>query len=181
MNSILLCAFLFLFFTSDKCWGKSHPKPDCGYPPSQWCRTLEIAVECGVQKQCMELYATRPDPSVPPVEVTVYYESLCPGCRSFMTEQLFPTWIMLRDIMRVHLVPYGNAKELSKENSFSCQHGEPECQANIIEACILNVTSYAAFPVIYCMVSSSDVIKAAPSVCILLSMLALHVLSPYTA
>ncbi|XP_036442514.1 gamma-interferon-inducible lysosomal thiol reductase [Colossoma macropomum] len=163
MNSFLICAFLFLFYMSEECQGKSHPKPSCGYPPSQWCRTLEIAVECGVQKQCMELLATRPDPSVPPVEVTVYYESLCPGCRSFLTEQLFPTWTMLRDIMRVHLVPYGNTKELPELNSFSCQHGEPECKANIIEACILNVTDHAAFPVIHCMVSSSDVMKAAPS------------------
>ncbi|KAL7866720.1 hypothetical protein AOLI_G00145340 [Acnodon oligacanthus] len=141
----------------------THEGFDVNVKIPEWCRTLEIAVECGVQKQCMELLATRPDPTIPPVEVTVYYESLCPGCRSFLTEQLFPTWMMLRDIMRVHLVPYGNTKELPERNSFSCQHGEPECQANIIEACILNVTDHAAFPVIHCMASSSDVIKAAPS------------------
>lgn len=161
MNSFVSCVLLYLFFIFEKCDGKSHPKPSCGYPPSQWCRTLEIAVECGVQKQCMELNATRPDPSVPPVEVTVYYESLCPGCRSFLTEQLFPTWTMLKDIMMVHLVPYGNAEELPSQNSFLCQHGEPECKANIFEACILNVTGQAAFPIIYCMASSSDVINAA--------------------
>ncbi|MCI4383591.1 hypothetical protein PGIGA_G00028250 [Pangasianodon gigas] len=141
--------------------GAKTDSHSCGYPPSQWCSSLEIAVECGVQKQCLELNATRPDPSVPPVEVAVYYESLCPGCRTFLTGQLFPTWTMLRDIMRVHLVPYGNAKELPEQNLFSCQHGNQECQANMMEACILNVTGHAAFPIIHCMESSSDVINAA--------------------
>ncbi|XP_053491594.1 gamma-interferon-inducible lysosomal thiol reductase [Ictalurus furcatus] len=158
MNWLSIYAFLFFFFIFKKCQTDSH---SCGYPPSLWCSSLEIAVECGVQKQCMELNATRPVPSSPPVEVSVYYESFCPGCRTFLTGQLFPTWTMLGDIMRVHLVPYGNAKELPEQNLFSCQHGKLECQANMIEACILNVTGHAAFPVIYCMESSSDVINAA--------------------
>ncbi|XP_066504219.1 gamma-interferon-inducible lysosomal thiol reductase [Hoplias malabaricus] len=224
MNSFL--NFVILFFITERCEGMAHPKPSCGYPPSQWCRTLEIAVECGVRKQCMELFVTRPDPSVSPVDLIVYYESLCPGCRSFLTEQLFPTWTMLRDIMRVHLVPYGNAEvrkqcmelfvtrpdpsvspvdlivyyeslcpgcrsflteqlfptwtmlrdimrvhlvpygnaeDLPEQNSFLCQHGELECRANMIETCVLNVTDHAALSVIHCMVSSSDVIKSAPS------------------
>lgn len=63
-----------------------------------------------VQKQCLELRATRPNVTVPPVELTLYYESLCPGCRDFITQQLYPTWTLLRDILRVNLVPYGNAK-----------------------------------------------------------------------
>ncbi|XP_042589336.1 gamma-interferon-inducible lysosomal thiol reductase-like isoform X2 [Cyprinus carpio] len=81
----------------------------------------------------MELNATRPDAVVPPVEITLYYESLCPGCRALLTEQLFPTWILLKDIMNVNLVPFGNAKELPEDNIFSCQHGEPECYINIVE------------------------------------------------
>lgn len=66
-----------------------------------------------VQKQCMEVRATRLNTAVPPVAVTLYYESLCPACRMFITQQLFPTWTMLHDIMTVTLVPYGNAKVCS--------------------------------------------------------------------
>ncbi|KAG7269133.1 hypothetical protein CRUP_016978 [Coryphaenoides rupestris] len=63
-----------------------------------------------VQKQCMELKATRASPSRPPVDVTVYYDSLCPGCRGFLTQRLFPAWTMLQDIMTLTLVPYGNVQ-----------------------------------------------------------------------
>uniref|UniRef100_UPI003AAE91B7 gamma-interferon-inducible lysosomal thiol reductase-like n=1 Tax=Centroberyx gerrardi TaxID=166262 RepID=UPI003AAE91B7 len=157
----LLAVFL-LFFTDQSSEGKSHPKPSCPYPPSQWCRSLEIALECKVQKQCMELTATRPDPAVPPVVVSLYYESLCPGCRAFITQQLFPTWTMLKDIMTVNLIPYGNAKELPSANSpFTCQHGQPECLGNMIEACIINSAGHAAFQVINCMESAANVLNAA--------------------
>ncbi|XP_077439977.1 gamma-interferon-inducible lysosomal thiol reductase-like isoform X1 [Vanacampus margaritifer] len=140
----------------------SHPKPSCRYPPSQWCRSLQIAVECKVQKQCMELSAIRPKEEVPPVSVTLYYESLCPACRVFITQQLFPTWSMLQEIMKVTLVPYGNAKELVSGNTtFACQHGEPECRGNMIEACILHLTGPTAFQTIYCMESAADVLSAA--------------------
>ncbi|XP_019730878.1 gamma-interferon-inducible lysosomal thiol reductase [Hippocampus comes] len=140
----------------------SHPQPSCRYPPSQWCRSLEIAVECKVQKQCMELSAVRPKEAAPPVSVALYYECLCPGCRSFITQQLFPTWSMLQDIMNVTLVPYGNAKELVSDNTtFTCQHGEPECHGNMIEACILHLCGPAAFHIIYCMESAADVLSAA--------------------
>ncbi|CAB1421897.1 unnamed protein product [Pleuronectes platessa] len=141
----------------------SHPKPPaCRYPPSQWCRSLEIAIECKVQKQCMELNATRPNRAVPPVSVSLYYETLCPACRLFITQQLFPTWTMLQDIMAVTLVPYGNAKEVSSGNSpYTCQHGEPECKGNLIEACIINITRHSALQIISCMESAANVLNAA--------------------
>ncbi|KAM3620395.1 uncharacterized protein V6R79_022479 [Siganus canaliculatus] len=140
----------------------SHPKPACRYPPSQWCRSLQIAIACKVQKQCMELNATRPKQVVPPVSVTLYYESLCPACRVFISQQLFPTWSMLHDIMTVTLVPYGNAQELSSANApFSCQHGEAECRGNMIEACIIHLTGHSALQIISCMESAADVLDAA--------------------
>lgn len=70
---------------------------------------------------------------------------------------------MLHDIMEVKLVPYGNAQELPSGNSpFTCEHGEPECHSNMIEACILHsVGLYSAFPVIDCMESAANVLAAA--------------------
>ncbi|XP_063058081.1 gamma-interferon-inducible lysosomal thiol reductase [Engraulis encrasicolus] len=161
----LLALFLCVTFNICEGTGVDHKKP-CGYPPSQWCRSLEIAIECGVQKQCLELRATSPNTTVPLVEVTLYYESLCNGCRSFITQQLYPTWTLLKDIMAVNLVPYGNAQEM--QNAVICQHGEPECHGNMIEACILHSSSHdEAFHIINCMESAANVLNAAQP-CLLL-------------
>ena len=45
------------------------------------------------------------------VKVALYYESLCPGCREFLTHQLYPACKKLYsiDILDITLVPYGNA------------------------------------------------------------------------
>ena len=47
-----------------------------------------------------------------PVNVTLYYESLCPGCHQFILESLIPTWEKVKNIglMSVVLRPYGNAR-----------------------------------------------------------------------
>ncbi|CAL8261866.1 unnamed protein product [Arctogadus glacialis] len=58
----------------------------------------------------MELSATRQ--RRPPVAVALYYDSLCPGSRLFLTQQLFPTWTLLQDVMELTLVPYGNTQGL---------------------------------------------------------------------
>lgn len=136
----------------------------CSYPPSKWCSSLDSAIQCGVLKQCLESNFTRSHQTAAPVQVGFYYESLCPGCRMFLTGMLFPTWMLVRDIMSVTMVPYGNAEEKpdGQKYKFECQHGEQECLGNMIETCLLSM-SKASHQIIYCMESSIDVIKAAKS------------------
>nr|E7E2N8.1 RecName: Full=Gamma-interferon-inducible lysosomal thiol reductase; Flags: Precursor [Carassius auratus]ADU02196.1 gamma-interferon-inducible lysosomal thiol reductase [Carassius auratus] len=128
----------------------------CKYPPSQWCDSRDIAAQCGVLEQCMKFNAS-------PVTVSLYYESLCPGCREFLVSQLVPTFIMLSDIMNIELVPYGNAQEKDDQGNYTfiCQHGEDECRGNMIETCLLKALGPKAIPVIFCMESGADVLKAA--------------------
>ncbi|XP_029308981.1 gamma-interferon-inducible lysosomal thiol reductase [Cottoperca gobio] len=143
--------------------GCSFPS-SCSYPPSKWCSSLDSAIQCGVLKQCLQSNFTKSHQAADQVEVGLYYESLCPGCRLFLTEMLLPTWVLLNDIMSITVVPYGNAQEktVGGKYVFDCQHGDQECLGNMIEACLLNKTD-AAIQIIYCMESSTDVIEAAKS------------------
>uniref|UniRef100_A0A8C6X808 Gamma-interferon-inducible lysosomal thiol reductase n=1 Tax=Naja naja TaxID=35670 RepID=A0A8C6X808_NAJNA len=143
------------------CCGESN-RPTCGYPPALWCSSKEIAQACQVGKHCTRSISNSPKAN--PVSVSLYYESLCPGCRQFLVLMLFPTWLMLNDIMNVTLVPYGNAEEKKEATKwhFECQHGEEECLGNMIEACINHLYPVYAFPLIFCMESSVDVIPSLP-------------------
>ncbi|XP_022049134.2 gamma-interferon-inducible lysosomal thiol reductase [Acanthochromis polyacanthus] len=156
----LLLLILTVWLNSQ--YGGCSLSSSCSYPPSKWCSSLESAIECGVLKHCLQSNFTKSRQTGDSVEVALYYESLCPGCRLFLTEMLFPTWVLLKDIMTVTLVPYGNAQEKLHDQKyiFECQHGEEECFGNMIETCLLNMTEMA-FPIIACMESSSDVIKSA--------------------
>lgn len=42
--------------------------------------------------------------------MVVYYETLCPECRQYLSFMVFPTFVMLSDIMSLTVVPYGNAR-----------------------------------------------------------------------
>ncbi|XP_049455090.1 gamma-interferon-inducible lysosomal thiol reductase [Epinephelus fuscoguttatus] len=140
------------------------PSSSCSHRPSKWCSSLDSALQCGVLKQCLESNFTRSRHTGDQVEVGLYYESLCPGCRMFLTEMLFPTWVLLDEIMSVTLVPYGNAqeKQVGQKYTYECQHGPPECQGNMIETCLWNLTADAGV-IIFCMESSIDVLSSAES------------------
>uniref|UniRef100_UPI0037E6FDBC gamma-interferon-inducible lysosomal thiol reductase n=1 Tax=Semicossyphus pulcher TaxID=241346 RepID=UPI0037E6FDBC len=159
MKAALLLVLTIWFSAQDA--GFALPT-SCSLPPSKWCSSLDTAIQCGVLKQCLEANFTRSHQTDAPVEVALYYESLCPGCRLFLVEMLFPTWLLLNEIMTVTLVPYGNAREKpdGQKYVYECQHGEQECLGNMIETCLMNMTNMA-FPIIFCMESSSDVIKSA--------------------
>ncbi|CAL8343692.1 unnamed protein product [Gadus morhua 'NCC'] len=151
---------LCLLVVMEMCAGGPPRRASCPYPPSQWCSSLQVALQCQVQKQCMELSATRQ--RRPPVAVALYYDSLCPGSRLFLTQQLFPTWTLLQDVMELTLVPYGNTQELQNATAlFSCQHGEAECQSNMMEACILHLAGPASLQIIHCMEAAAHILQAA--------------------
>ena len=73
------------------------------------------------------------------VQVELYYESQCPGCRSTITGSFAKAFAHtdLLDMADVRMYPYGNAHEYANGDSwiFSCQHGPSECEYNMIEVC----------------------------------------------
>lgn len=76
------------------------------------------------------------------INIELYYESQCPGCREMLTtsfKEAFGKEGFL-DMATVTLVPYGNAQETENADGtyeFKCQHGPSECIYNTIEACAL--------------------------------------------
>jgi len=76
-----------------------------------------------------------------PVQVDVYFESLCPDSQEFIAKQLWPTFQELYDskIFKLSLYPYGNAQSIRIDDHwrFTCQHGELECVLNLIETCVI--------------------------------------------
>ena len=105
-----------------------------------------------------------------PVVVELYYESLCPGCREFITRMLGPTWDTMRDTgaMQIAVYPYGNANQTQNPDgswSFSCQHARKECLGNKLEVCVMKHLmwdSRAYMGVIACM-EHDDPVKNAKS------------------
>merc|ERR1712110_764938 len=97
----------------------------------------------------------------PGVVVSLYYESLCPYCKSWITDELIPSFQKLQQYMTVEFIPYGNAhqREDGDSWSFTCQHGPTECTGNIQQSCLLK---YVPQPndfiyAIHCIEESGDV------------------------
>lgn len=140
----------------------------CHLPPSQWCSSEETARACGVFNQCVA--AMKPDPFAGPVNLTLYYESLCPDCKRFFATQLYQTWKAVgTKVLNLTLVPYGNARETEDKGTwvFECQHGKEECVGNIIETCSINILKdiNVYFDFIYCMEGKTSMPEVAAKEC----------------
>ncbi|CAF3567407.1 unnamed protein product [Rotaria sp. Silwood1] len=84
---------------------------DCPSSPSKWCETKEIAQACDVIEQC-EAYIWKTRTESDRVNLSIYYETLCPDSRKFITTQVWNTYQSILDIVNITFVPYGNAREL---------------------------------------------------------------------
>ena len=96
------------------------------------------------------------------VVVDLYYESQCPGCRETITTS-FADAVKADgffNMATLNLMPYGNAHETQNGDSwdFTCQHGEAECQFNLVESCSKNLIScpYKSFEFINCIETSDS-------------------------
>jgi len=140
---------------------------ECDKGEEYWCKDPETAIKCGVEEHCkilnmekMVRVSHRSTPA-PPVNVSLYYESLCPGCRGLIYGQIYPTYQALKStgIVDIQLFPYGNAREHKSGEKwiFECQHGERECQVNTVEACALHLLpNVDKMDYIHCIESSLE-------------------------
>ncbi|CAD6194034.1 unnamed protein product [Caenorhabditis auriculariae] len=117
----------------------------CDLPPDLWCDSAQAAQQCGVQRQCDALKHRRQ-----PLKVTLIYEALCPYCQKFIANQLGSVFNQFQGQFVLELVPWGNARIL-RDGSFSCNHGQKECDANRIQSCVLDILKVkGALPFIVC-------------------------------
>jgi len=91
------------------------------------------------------------------VQVELYYESLCPDCQLTIAGSVadafaVPDFLEMADVL---FVPYGNAHWAASGDSwtFTCQHGQKECDYNQIESCSNHYVSnpLTAFNFIKCI------------------------------
>ncbi|CAF1281144.1 unnamed protein product [Rotaria sordida] len=142
----------------------------CPKSSAKWCQNKEIAQICGVTEQCKKFVWKIHDGN-DKVNFTLYYETLCPDCRYFMTTQFSKTYQTIPNIINITIVPYGNAHETydptTKLYQFVCQHGADECLGNLIHTCVLNFypTIEQYMPFVNCTESTSGDVKTVATQC----------------
>ncbi|GFU34263.1 gamma-interferon-inducible lysosomal thiol reductase [Nephila pilipes] len=86
---------------------------------------------------------SNPDSSGRKVNLDVYYETNCPDSMRFITTQLYPVYRDFKDIVSVHLIPFGKARASYDANSnkyeFQCHHGPRECYGNTVQGCAISL------------------------------------------
>ncbi|XP_055931392.1 gamma-interferon-inducible lysosomal thiol reductase-like [Argiope bruennichi] len=77
------------------------------------------------------------------VQLSVYYEALCPDSNDFFHLHLAPTYEKLSSYLSIDLIPYGNAYYRGQHDnySFNCQHGPEECYGNMVQTCYIELVN----------------------------------------
>ncbi|XP_040573345.1 GILT-like protein 1 isoform X1 [Lepeophtheirus salmonis] len=107
--------------------------------------------------------------NIPKVEVSAYYEVLCPDSIRFVRNELQTTYSKLSSIMNFHLIPYGKASSFAKSEGgyeFNCQHGQEECFGNMVHACSIKYVQSKSvlLDFVACMIKDNrDAIKIGKS------------------
>ena len=90
-----------------------------------------------------------------PVKLLVCVEALCIDSKRFMLEQLYPTYQKLgSEVIDLDLVVSGNVRMEEDQQSFSCQHGGAECDANTYEQCAVHLYPHEpsqSLDFVYCL------------------------------
>lgn len=91
------------------------------------------------------------------VNLTIYYESLCPDCKNFFIKTLRHVVTSLEGYLNLQLVPYGNAETKTKNGTtvFKCQHGPAECYGNKLHGCAIHIHRNESISTLYniCLMS----------------------------
>ncbi|CAH0553509.1 unnamed protein product [Brassicogethes aeneus] len=103
------------------------------------------------------------------VKVTLYYESLCPYSKEFITEQLAPAYSVLGDSLDIELIPFGKAKISNNKGKrkMICQHGPKECFGNKMQACVIdqNFTQKQEIALVNCIMDNDPEVKENVQAC----------------
>jgi len=99
--------------------------------------------------------------AVPNVQVNIFSESLWPGCKNYITQEVASAFSEVPDIMDLMVYAYGNAQETKNSDGtwkYTCQHGKDECDGNILEACAISLYNKTAqwFPFVNCIEEADD-------------------------
>ncbi|XP_026467919.1 GILT-like protein 1 [Ctenocephalides felis] len=73
------------------------------------------------------------------LDVTIFYETLCPDSVRFISNQLYPNFEALAPFTNFKFVPFGKAANINDGESFECQHGPEECRGNMLQSCVLHL------------------------------------------
>jgi interferon gamma-inducible protein 30 len=98
---------------------------------------------CQAQDEIVAITIADPRSQSKKVHVLAAVEALCPDCRSFMNDQLYPMFEILGpQVVDLTVVSFGNAVIDVKSKRVDCQHGPAECDANSYEQCAASLYPY---------------------------------------